>query len=70
MQEILDTGDIIIATARKPEIPSFERTTLKNYYAVKLDIIGPSDIQSAFATALDNFPSQRHLAYNHISAKE
>lgn len=44
MQEVLDTGDIAVATARKPGIPSFERTTLKNYYAVKLDILDSSDI--------------------------
>ena len=44
MQEVLDTGDIAVATARKPGIPSFERTTLKNYYAVKLDILDSIDI--------------------------
>ena len=55
MQEGLDTGDIAVATARKPGIPSFERTTPKNYHAVKLDITDPSDIQSASATALDKF---------------
>ena len=53
MQEVLDTGDIAVTTARKPWIPSFERTTLQNYHAVKLDITDPSDNQSAFVTALD-----------------
>lgn len=55
VQEVLDNGDILVATARKPEIISFERTTPKYYHAVKLDDIDPSDIQSAFATALDKF---------------
>ena len=51
VQEVLDIGDTAVATARKLGIPSFERTTLKNYYAVKLDITDPSDNQSALATA-------------------
>ena len=55
VQQVLNTGDIAVATAREPGIPIFERTTLKNYHAVKLDITDPSDIQSAFATALDRF---------------
>lgn len=49
MQEVLDTGRYW----RKPGIPIFERTTIKNYHPVKLDITDPSDSQSAFATALD-----------------
>ncbi len=53
MQEVLDTGNIAVTTARKPGIPSFERTTLQNYHSVKLDITDPSDSQSAFVTALD-----------------
>ena len=53
MQQALDTGDIAVTTARKPGIPSFERTTLQNYQAIKLDITDPSDSQSAFITALD-----------------
>ena len=47
VQEVLDTGRYW----RKPGIPIFERTTIKNYHAVKLT--DPSDSQSAFATALD-----------------
>ena len=49
MQEFLDTGEIAVAIARKPGNPSFERTTPKNYHAVKLDITDPCDIQPAFA---------------------
>ncbi len=51
MQEVLDTGRYW----RKPGIPSFERTTPKNYHAVKLDISDSSNIQSAFATAFNKF---------------
>ena len=54
MQEV-GTGDSAVATARKPGIPIFERTTLENYHSVKLDITDPNDSQSAFATALDRF---------------
>ena len=54
VQEILDTVDIAVTTAHKPGIP-FERTTPKNYHAVKLDISDSSDIQSAFVTAFDKF---------------
>ena len=53
MQQALDIGDIAITTARKPEIPSFKRTTLQNYQAIKLDITDSSNSQSAFVTALD-----------------
>ena len=54
MQEV-GTGDIAVATARKPGIPIFERTTLKNYHTVKLDITNLSDSQSAFVIALNKF---------------
>ena len=54
MQKV-GTGDSAVATAHKPGIPIFERTTLKNYHAVKLDITDPSDSQSALVTALDRF---------------
>ena len=54
MQEV-GTSDSAVATAHKPEIPTFEHTTLKNYHAVKLDITDPSDSQSAFVIALDRF---------------
>ena len=51
MQEVIDTGDTAFATARKLGIPSFERTSPKNYHAAKLDITDPSDIQPTMATA-------------------
>ena len=54
MQEV-GTGDSAVATAYKPGILIFERTTLKDYHAVKLDITDLSDSQSALATALNRF---------------
>ncbi|KAK3169845.1 hypothetical protein OEA41_009229 [Lepraria neglecta] len=55
VQEVIDQGDIAIATARNPSTLSFANTTPKNYHAVKLDVTDPGDIQLAFATAFDLF---------------
>ena len=42
MQEV-GTGDSVVVTVHKLRIPIFERATLKNYHAFKLDIIDPSN---------------------------
>lgn len=55
VQEVLDKGDVAVATARKPESLSFKGTSSKNYLAVKLDVTDSDSIQSAFAAALDKF---------------
>ena len=55
VQEVLDKGDIAVATARKPESLSFKNTTDKNYLAVKLDVTKKADIDSAFKATLDKF---------------
>ena len=55
VQEVLDAGDIAVATARKPETLSFKNTTPKNYLAVKLDVTKDEDIHSAFKATLDKF---------------
>ncbi len=55
VQEVLDAGDIAVATARKPEALSFKNTSPKNYLAVKLDVIKAADIDSAFKATLDKF---------------
>lgn len=55
VQEVLDKGDICVATARKPEVLSFKNTSSKNYAAVKLDVCNPKDIESAFSTAVEKF---------------
>ena len=55
VQEVIDNGDICVATARKPSALSFKNTSPKNYHAVKLDVTDSGDIQSAFASAIDKF---------------
>ena len=55
VQEVLDAGDIAVATARKPESLSFKNTSPKNYLAVRLDVTKSEDINSAFKAALDKF---------------
>ncbi|CAL3972255.1 unnamed protein product [Diplocarpon coronariae] len=55
VQEVLDRGDIAVATARKPETFEFRGTSDENFLAVKLDVTKKSDIEAAFRTALDRF---------------
>jgi len=55
VQEVLDRGDIAVATARKPESLSFKNTTEKNFLAVKLDVTKQSDIDAAFSATLKQF---------------
>lgn len=55
VQEVLDKGDIAVATARKPESLSFKGTNDKNYLALKLDVTNDSDIQSAFKDTISKF---------------
>ena len=55
VQEVLDKGDIAIATARKPETLSFQGTSDKNYLPLKLDVTDNSSISSAFESALKKF---------------
>ena len=55
VQEVLDKGDIAVATARNPSTLSFENTNPENYLAVKLDVTIPKDIDLAFTAALEHF---------------
>ncbi|KAK6583503.1 hypothetical protein PZA11_004579 [Diplocarpon coronariae] len=55
VQEVLDRGDVAVATARKPETLEFRGTSDENFLAVKLDVTKKSDIEAAFRTALDRF---------------
>ena len=55
VQEVIDKGDIAVATARNPSTLCFENTTPENYLAVKLDVTIPKDIDLAFTAALDHF---------------
>lgn len=55
VQEILDQGDIAIATARKPESLSFKGTTDKNFLALKLDVTKKADIENVFKESVNKF---------------
>ncbi|ESZ91430.1 putative Uncharacterized oxidoreductase [Sclerotinia borealis F-4128] len=55
VQEVLDRGDVAVATARKPETLKFERTNDKNFLALKLDVTSQSDIENSFKFATDKF---------------
>ena len=55
VQEVLDRGDIAVATARKPDSLSFKGTNSENYLAVKLDVTNNADIEAAFKSTLSKF---------------
>ncbi|KAJ9655146.1 hypothetical protein H2198_005921 [Neophaeococcomyces mojaviensis] len=55
VQEVLDRGDYVVATARKPEQLKFEGTNDKNYLACRLDVLDKTSIQKAFDEALKRF---------------
>ncbi|CAF9926595.1 MAG: hypothetical protein HETSPECPRED_006364 [Heterodermia speciosa] len=55
VQEILDRGDIAIATARNPSTLSFRNTSEHNFLALKLDVTSDADISAAFRTAVEKF---------------
>ncbi|KAL8783869.1 MAG: hypothetical protein Q9195_009261 [Heterodermia aff. obscurata] len=55
VQEILDKGDIAVATARKPETLSFSGSSEKNFLALKLDVTKDADIEAAFKTTVEKF---------------
>ncbi|EHK96242.1 NAD(P)-binding Rossmann-fold containing protein [Glarea lozoyensis ATCC 20868] len=55
VQEVLDRGDIAVATARKPDTLEFKGTSEQNFLAVKLDVTKQEDIDASFKTALDKF---------------
>ncbi|KAJ4299543.1 hypothetical protein N0V90_004789 [Kalmusia sp. IMI 367209] len=54
-QTLLNSGDIVIATARDPADLSFDGTTANNYLPLKLDVTSRSDIDAAFASAVEKF---------------
>ena len=55
VQEVIDAGDIAVATARKPESLTFKNTSPKNYLALKLDVTKSEDIDAAFKATVDEF---------------
>ncbi|KIX00362.1 uncharacterized protein Z518_10501 [Rhinocladiella mackenziei CBS 650.93] len=55
VQEALDRGDIVVATARDPSQLSFNGTTDSNYLALRLDVTDKESIKTAFDAALAKF---------------
>lgn len=55
IQEILNRGDIAIATARTPAILEFDNTTENNHMTLKLDVTDTESIKAAFAEAIKRF---------------
>jgi NAD(P)-dependent dehydrogenase (short-subunit alcohol dehydrogenase family) len=55
VQQVLDKGDIAIATARNPSKLSFTGTSDKNYLALPLDVTDKKSIKDAFAAAFKKF---------------
>lgn len=55
VQEVIDKGDIAIATARNPSSLSFQNASTKNYLPLKLDVTNGSDIEHVFKEALNKF---------------
>jgi len=54
-QAFLDAGDYVVATTRNPTNMSFTNAKSANYLALKLDVVIPSDITSAFDAAVSKF---------------
>lgn len=55
VQEVLDHGDYVVATARNTSDLKFTGTDDKNYLAAKLDVTDKSSIKAAFDAALEKF---------------
>ncbi|KAI0176896.1 hypothetical protein BJ166DRAFT_10191 [Pestalotiopsis sp. NC0098] len=55
VQEVIDQGDICVATARNPDQLKFKNTSDKNFLALKLDVTKSEDIEDAFGKALKKF---------------
>lgn len=54
-QEVLNKGDYVVATARKPESLKFKGTNDKNYLPLRLDVTDKKSITDAFDAALKKF---------------
>ncbi len=54
-QEVLDRGDIVVATARDPSGLRFSGAREDNYLALRLDVVDRASIAAAFAATLARF---------------
>jgi NAD(P)-dependent dehydrogenase (short-subunit alcohol dehydrogenase family) len=55
VKEVLDNGDYVIATARKPEVLVFEKATSTNFIAVQLDLLDSKGVLTAYLTGVAKF---------------
>ncbi|OQE13534.1 hypothetical protein PENFLA_c046G04208 [Penicillium flavigenum] len=55
VKEILDNGDYVIASARKPEVLIFEKATSTNFIAVQLDLLDSKSVLTAYLTGVAKF---------------
>ncbi|KAJ6033953.1 Short-chain dehydrogenase/reductase SDR [Penicillium canescens] len=55
IQEVLNRGDIAIATARNPASLKFENIKEDNYFTLALDVTRPESIKGAFSQAVERF---------------
>lgn len=55
IQEVLNRGDIAIATARNPVGLKFDKATQDNYLSLELDVTNRKSIAKAFAAAVERF---------------
>ena len=55
VQEVLDKGDYVVATARNTKDLSFKGTNDKNYLGTSLDVTKQDSIKAAFDAALKKF---------------
>jgi NAD(P)-dependent dehydrogenase (short-subunit alcohol dehydrogenase family) len=55
VNEVLDNGDYVIATARKPEVLVFEKATSTNFIAVQLDLLDSKSVLTAYLTGVAKF---------------
>lgn len=55
VQEILNKGDFVAATARNTDALHFEGVTDHNYLAMRLDVSEEASINEAFSQALAKF---------------
>lgn len=54
-QEVIDRGDIVVATARKPETLKFKNMTKENFLPLPINLYDHDSIVAGFDTALKTF---------------
>ncbi|CAG8044298.1 unnamed protein product [Penicillium nalgiovense] len=55
VKEILNNGDYVIATARKPKGLMFAKSTSTNFFAVQLDLLDSNSVLTTYLTGVAKF---------------